>query len=92
MSSQEDQEAGPDLASGVSIADFGDKALLLGHVGDEAVLLARTGDEVFAVGAACTHYSGPLAQGIVVGDTVRCPWHPDRPLGRSASGPPQRRR
>ena len=75
MASQEIQEAGPDLAGGVSIADFGDKALLQGHVGDEAVVLARAGDEVFAVGAACTHYSGPLAQGIVVGETVRCPWH-----------------
>ena len=49
--------------------------MLTGHVGAEAVLLARVGSEFFAVGATCTHYSGPLVEGLLVGDTVRCPWH-----------------
>jgi NADPH-dependent 2,4-dienoyl-CoA reductase/sulfur reductase-like enzyme/nitrite reductase/ring-hydroxylating ferredoxin subunit len=49
--------------------------MLAGHVGGEAVLLARTGGAVHAVGALCTHYHGPLAEGLLVGDTVRCPWH-----------------
>ena len=49
--------------------------MLAGHVGDDAVLLARRGDEFFAVGATCTHYGGPLAEGLMVDDTVRCPWH-----------------
>ncbi len=75
MASHASEEQGPDLAGGISIEAFAERPLLRGHVGKEAVLLARVGDEVMAVGATCTHYSGPLAEGIVVGDTVRCPWH-----------------
>ena len=67
--------SGPDLAAGVAIAAIPDGGVLQGRVGAEAVLLVRRGGEVFAVGATCTHYGGPLAEGLVVGDTVRCPWH-----------------
>ncbi|MGD9507506.1 MAG: Rieske 2Fe-2S domain-containing protein, partial [Geminicoccaceae bacterium] len=75
MSEAQSQPSGPDLAQGVASAQLADGAMLLGHVGDEAVLLARRGQEVFAIGATCTHYSGPLAEGLLVDDTVRCPWH-----------------
>ena len=49
--------------------------MLAGHVDKDPVLLARRGDEIFAIGATCSHYGGPLAQGLMVEDTVRCPWH-----------------
>jgi NADPH-dependent 2,4-dienoyl-CoA reductase/sulfur reductase-like enzyme/nitrite reductase/ring-hydroxylating ferredoxin subunit len=49
--------------------------MILGRVGDDDVVLARSGDELFAVRAQCSHYRGPLVEGILVGDTVRCPWH-----------------
>jgi NADPH-dependent 2,4-dienoyl-CoA reductase/sulfur reductase-like enzyme/nitrite reductase/ring-hydroxylating ferredoxin subunit len=66
---------GPDLAAGIPENDLADDARLLGHAGGEAVLLVRKGEEIFAIAAHCTHYGGPLAEGIVVGTTVRCPWH-----------------
>ncbi len=75
MSDGETSLNGPDFAKGVPLSTLADGAMLLGHAGGEAVLLARRGGEVFAVGAACSHYSGPLAEGLLAGDTVRCPWH-----------------
>lgn len=66
---------GPDLSQGVKLSAIPDGDMLKGHVGDQAVVLVRRGDELFAVGAKCTHYGGPLAEGVVVGETIRCPWH-----------------
>ena len=65
----------PDLAQGISLGALPDGGKLVGHVGDEDVLLVRLGTDVFALGASCTHYHGPLGEGLVVDDTVRCPWH-----------------
>ena len=70
-----EDQAGPDLSQGVSLAELPDGGKLVGHVGDEAVLLARQGAEAFAVGAHCTHYHGPLVDGLIVDGSVRCPWH-----------------
>jgi apoptosis-inducing factor 3 len=66
---------GPDLRQGTALSDLPDGGKLLGHVGEQQVLLARRGAEIFAIGAVCTHYGGPLAEGLIVGETVRCPWH-----------------
>jgi NADPH-dependent 2,4-dienoyl-CoA reductase/sulfur reductase-like enzyme/nitrite reductase/ring-hydroxylating ferredoxin subunit len=67
--------AGPDLTKGIAAADLTEGAMLVGRAGDEEVLLVRHGGKVSAVSAHCTHYHGPLADGLVVGNTVRCPWH-----------------
>src|SRR5215468_12358110 len=75
MAAEQSPPKGPDLTQGVALNDIADGAMLGGRVGDDAVLLARRGNELFAIGATCSHYGGPLAEGLMVGDTVRCPWH-----------------
>src|SRR5579863_5483759 len=74
MADQQASPAGPDLSKGVAPSDFS-RDMLLGHVGDEDVLLVRSGSEIFAIDAHCSHYHGPLAEGVVDGEHVRCPWH-----------------
>ena len=64
-----------DLTAGVEVGALPEGRTLLGRIGEEEVLLARAGDRFFAVGAHCTHYHGALAEGLLVGDTVRCPLH-----------------
>jgi NADPH-dependent 2,4-dienoyl-CoA reductase/sulfur reductase-like enzyme/nitrite reductase/ring-hydroxylating ferredoxin subunit len=73
--SETKEKATLDLSQGVSASTLTDGGMILGRVGDEEVVLARSGTELFAVRAHCAHYRGPLVKGIVVGDTVRCPWH-----------------
>jgi NADPH-dependent 2,4-dienoyl-CoA reductase/sulfur reductase-like enzyme/nitrite reductase/ring-hydroxylating ferredoxin subunit len=75
MADDQAKPSGPDLTKGVPLTDLADGKMLVGHVGTDEVLLSRRGAEVFAVDAHCTHYHGPLAEGVMVGDTVRCPWH-----------------
>jgi NADPH-dependent 2,4-dienoyl-CoA reductase/sulfur reductase-like enzyme/nitrite reductase/ring-hydroxylating ferredoxin subunit len=66
---------GPDLSGGVDMAALPEDGMLLGHVGDEPALLVRHQGECFAIGAVCTHYGGPLAEGLLADGAVRCPWH-----------------
>ena len=66
---------GPDFEKGIRIEDVADGAMVEGHAFGEAVLMARSGAELFAIGATCTHYGGPLTKGLMVDCTVRCPWH-----------------
>src|ERR1700751_4093174 len=75
MSEPDAATPGPDLAEGVAAGDIAEGAMLAGHVGDAPVLVARIGGKLGPIGPACTHYHGPLAEGLLVGETVRCPWH-----------------
>ncbi|MHA6645329.1 FAD-dependent oxidoreductase [Mesorhizobium sp. A623] len=75
MAENKETPDGPDLAEGIAAAELADGGMLVGHVEGKSVLLVRRGEEVFAIGAECSHYNGPLAEGLVVGETIRCPWH-----------------
>ena len=67
--------SGPDFSVGIPLSELIENVPVLGHAQGEAVLLVRTGTDVHALGATCSHYGGPLAEGLVVGETLRCPWH-----------------
>jgi apoptosis-inducing factor 3 len=75
MSDQSQTPSQPDLRAGLPIKALADGIPLLGHVDGETVILVRRGDDVSAIGATCAHWGGPLAEGLVVDETVRCPWH-----------------
>jgi NADPH-dependent 2,4-dienoyl-CoA reductase/sulfur reductase-like enzyme/nitrite reductase/ring-hydroxylating ferredoxin subunit len=75
MGGSQQDLSGPDFRNGVKLSEVPEGAPTLGHVDGEAVIVVRRGAKAFAVGATCTHYSGPLAEGLLDGDTVRCPWH-----------------
>src|SRR5437667_7907392 len=81
---------GPDFEKGCDIDEVQDGGMLLGHAFGEAILVARQGSQLFAIGATCTHYGGPLAKGLMVDCTVRCPWHHahfDLRTGEAIAGP-----
>ena len=75
MAHEQGELQGPDLGEGISAGDLSEGVPLLGHAGGEPVVLARSGGSTFAVGATCTHYGGPLAEGLVTDGGIRCPWH-----------------
>jgi apoptosis-inducing factor 3 len=90
MGGQVEELSGPDLARGIAFDDLTPGVPRLGHAGGDAVVVVRVGDEVHAIGASCTHYGGPLSEGVVVGHTLRCPWHHacfDLETGEAVSGP-----
>lgn len=75
MGTSDESLEGPDLASGVALEGLREGEPVLGHAHGEAVMIVRAGDTAHALGAKCSHYGGPLSQGLVVDGTVRCPWH-----------------
>jgi len=75
MAEASNELEGADFEKGCKIDNLADGRMLLGHAFGERVLVARRGAELFAIGATCTHYGGPLVKGLMVDHTVRCPWH-----------------
>ena len=75
MSEHSDELTGPDLTKGIDISSVSAGQLVVGHAFGEPVLLVHVAPNWFAVGAKCTHYGAPLEQGVLVSETIRCPWH-----------------
>jgi 3-phenylpropionate/trans-cinnamate dioxygenase ferredoxin reductase subunit len=66
---------GPDFTKGIELADVPENGMLLGNAHGTAVLLVRQRESLFAVGATCTHYGAPLADGLLLDGKLQCPWH-----------------
>jgi 3-phenylpropionate/trans-cinnamate dioxygenase ferredoxin reductase subunit len=75
VSEQSDEMTGPDLEKGVEASSVRAGGMIAGHAFGEPVLLAHVEPNWFAIGAKCTHYGASLAEGVLVGETIRCPWH-----------------
>jgi apoptosis-inducing factor 3 len=68
--------SGPDLiADGIPVDEIPEGILGVGHVDGKPVVVVATEDAVYAVGGRCSHYGGPLGDGLCVGGEIRCPWH-----------------
>lgn len=81
---------GPDFSQGVYASTLPEEGVFAGHVNGEAIIVARTDEGIMALGGACSHYSGPLHEGLRVGDTISCPWHHacfDLKTGRALKAP-----
>src|SRR5512141_3262456 len=66
---------GPNFAEPVPLHQLPEGVPVMGHFEGEPVVVIRRGEDVFAIGGTCTHYGAPLDGGLVVGETLRCPWH-----------------
>src|SRR5580765_5718515 len=54
------------------------------------ILLVRRGERLFAMAETCSHFSGPLSEGKLDGDSIVCPYHASRFAladGRVLDGP-----
>jgi nitrite reductase/ring-hydroxylating ferredoxin subunit len=54
------------------------------------ILLVRRGTHIFALAETCSHFSGPLSEGKLIGDSIQCSWHGSRFAledGRVLDGP-----
>ena len=56
-------------------SDLQDGELKAVKAGDTDLLLVRTGSHIAAFQANCPHKGAPLAQGVLNGSRLMCPWH-----------------
>jgi nitrite reductase/ring-hydroxylating ferredoxin subunit/uncharacterized membrane protein len=71
--------SGPkDFVPAIAFSDLTENQTKRVEVKGQPILLLRRGDKVYAVGAVCSHYGGPLEKGKIIGSTVQCPYHYSR--------------
>jgi nitrite reductase/ring-hydroxylating ferredoxin subunit/uncharacterized membrane protein len=64
-----------DFVAVLAEAELGQNQLRRVDVSGMPVLLVRRRERIFAIAETCAHLGGPLSEGKLEGDAVRCPWH-----------------
>jgi nitrite reductase/ring-hydroxylating ferredoxin subunit/uncharacterized membrane protein len=71
-------------------ADLETDQLMLVHADGRRIVLGRTADGFVAFDDRCSHRGGSLADGVLIGGVVQCPWHGSQfetRSGRVCAGP-----
>ncbi|HEX4020170.1 MAG TPA: Rieske 2Fe-2S domain-containing protein [Acidobacteriaceae bacterium] len=72
--------------STATIFDLRDGCMIWGQPDGEELVLGRRVTDSLPSAPTVPHYGGPLAEGLIVGDTVRCPWHRIMPVSGPENG------
>jgi nitrite reductase/ring-hydroxylating ferredoxin subunit len=59
----------------ISVKELEKKGRYAAWIGQEEVLAIMTSGGVRVYSGMCPHQGGPLAEGKLTGDQLRCPWH-----------------
>jgi nitrite reductase/ring-hydroxylating ferredoxin subunit/uncharacterized membrane protein len=62
----------------IALAELPENQLKRVEVKGQPILLSRRGNKIYAIGAVCSHYGGPLEKGKLIDNTVQCPFHYSR--------------
>ena len=68
-------EAWTDFAPALPESELPEGTTRAADVRGVRVVLVRRRGQIYALGDACAHLGGPLSEGTVEGDALRCPWH-----------------
>lgn len=74
----QDADKPEEFTSVMREADLKERTPVRVMAGDVAVLLVRIDGKINAISNTCTHLGGPLNEGQLEGDSIRCPWHGSR--------------
>jgi nitrite reductase/ring-hydroxylating ferredoxin subunit len=58
-----------------ALSDLPPGAMRYVEVDGLPIALANVGGTIYAFGDSCRHEGGPLSSGLLIDDTVTCPWH-----------------
>lgn len=73
-----DQDQPKEFTAVLAERDLADEKPTKVIAGSVAIVLVKRGETIHALRETCTHLGGPLSEGKLEGDSIRCPWHGSR--------------